>query len=80
MCVQIWRDSASKDPDIPQLVSAMKLSSGVCVKFVQITYLTSIKCSCLSSEISAQSAKNTIQGEMYQMSRYKRFQLSIRKF
>ena len=43
------RDSASKTVDYPQQVSAMRLSSGECVKCVQTTHLTSTKCSSLSS-------------------------------
>ena len=71
--------SASKTADFPQLVPTMKLSSGKCVKCVQITYMTSTTCSSLFLEISAQSAKNTTQGEMYLMSRYKRFRLNIKE-
>ena len=62
--MQIGRDPASEDADFPQLVSAMRLSSGECVKCVQITYLTS---------------ENTTQREMYLMSKYKRLQLNIRE-
>ena len=48
---------------------------------VQITYLTSIKCSSSLNVISAKSAENTTQGDqqMYLISRYKRLRLNIRE-
>ena len=70
--MQIGRDSASKNADFPQLVSAIKVSSGECMKCVQITYLMLIKCSFLSNEIGAESAENKMKGEMYLMSKYER--------
>ena len=73
------RNSASKNADFPQLVSVMRLSSGECAKCVQITYLTSIKCSSFSNEIRAQSVTNTTQREMYLMNRYKKLQLNIKE-
>ena len=42
--VQRGRGSASTSADFPQLVSIIKLSSGECVKCVQIAYLTSVEC------------------------------------
>ena len=77
--VQMERDSASNNADFPELVSAMRLPSTECLKCVQVTYLTSTKCSSLSNEISAQSAENATQGDMYLISIYKRLQLNIRK-
>ena len=77
--MQIGRDSASKNSDFPQLVLAMRLFSGECLKSVKITYLTSIKSSSLSNEIGAKSAENTTQGEMYLMSKYMRLRLNVRE-
>ena len=77
--MQIGRDSVSKNSDIPQLVSAMRLFLRECVKCVKITYLMSIKCSSLSNEIGAKSAENTTQGEMYLMSKYMRLRLTVRE-
>ena len=57
----------------------MRLSSGEFVKCVQITCLTSIKCSSLSNVSGAKSAENITQGEMYLMSKYKRLRLNIRE-
>ena len=59
-----------------QLVSATRLSSGECLKFVQIALLYKLDITylkCISNEVRVPSAEKITLVDMYQKSRYKDF-------
>ena len=62
--------------EFPQLVSAMRISSGKCLKFVQIALLYKldvIYLKSISNEVSVPSSEKITLVDMYQKSRYRIF-------
>ena len=62
--------------EFSQLVSAMRLSSGECLKFVQVALLYKldvIYSKSISNDVSVPSAEKITLVDMYQESRYKDF-------
>ena len=65
-----------KNTEFSQLVSVMRLSSGECLKFVQVALLYKldvIYLKSISSDVSVASAEKITLVDMYQKSRYKDF-------
>ena len=67
---------ANKNAEFSQLVSAMRLSSGECLKFVQFALLYKLDVTyskSMSSDVSVPSAEKITLVDMYRESRYKDF-------
>ena len=70
------RDLANRNAEFSQLVSAMSLSSGECLKFTQVALLYKlgvIYLKSISSDASVPSAEKITLVDMYRKSRYKDF-------
>ena len=63
--------------EFPQLVLAMRLSSGKCLKFLQIELLYKLDVIYLKSKLNEASVPSVV--NMYQKSRYKDFFLLVEK-
>ena len=80
--MQVRRNCANKNAAFPQLVLAMRLSSGECLKFTQIALLYKLDVKYLksvSNEVSVPSTEKIALVYMYQKSRYKDFLLLVGK-
>ena len=76
------RDWANKNAELPQLFSAMRLSTGECLKFVQdeLLHKLDVKYSkYISNDVSVPSAEKITLMDIYWNCRYKDFWLLVGK-